>query len=56
MNHEDICDDDYCKIWNECYSEILFIPSQNRYTRSSMASSKDKLESLEIKLQVNGVV
>lgn len=52
MNHDDLSDNDYSNVWNECYNEVLFIPSQNRYARSSMASTKDKLENLELKLQV----
>ena len=52
MNHGILPEGAYAQIWEECYQEVLFIPSQNRYTRASMASNKDRLESLEKKLQV----
>ena len=52
MGHDDLPDHTYQAIWEECYGEVLFIPSQKRYTRASMASTKDKLEGLELKLQV----
>ena len=52
MNHGEISLDTYSTVWEECYKQVLFIPAQNKYTRASMASSKDRLESLEKKLQV----
>ena len=33
--------------------QLLFIPSQQRYTRSALASRKDRLESHEKRLEVN---
>lgn len=32
---------------------MLFLPSQNRYTRANLASKKDRLESLEKRLDQN---
>lgn len=32
---------------------MLFLPGQNRYTRASLATKKDRVESLEKKLEVN---
>ena len=52
MGHGAISQLVYTQVWEECYQEVLFIPSQNRYTRASMASTKDRLESLEKQLQV----
>ena len=52
MGHGEISPQVYSQVWEECYQEVLFIPSQNRYTRASMASNKDRLESLEKALQV----
>ena len=52
MNHGEISLETYSTVWEECYKEVLFIPAVNKYGRSSMASSKDRLESLEKKLQV----
>ena len=52
MNHGDISLDTYSTVWEECYKQVLFIPGVNKYTRANMASNKDRLESLEKKLQV----
>ena len=52
MNHGEISLDTYSTVWEECYKQVLFIPATNKYTRASMASSKDQLECLEKKLQV----
>ena len=52
MNHGEISLDTYSTVWEECYKQVLFIPALNKYTRASMASSKDRLECLEKKLQV----
>jgi len=52
MNHGEISLDTYSTVWEECYKQVLFIPGVNKYTRASMASNKDRLESLEKKLQV----
>lgn len=56
MGHGDIPEQVHSQIWEECYGEVLFIPSQNRYTRASMASAKDRLEYLEQKLQVGKTI
>ena len=34
-------------------SQVLFLPSQNRYTRANLASKKDRIESLEKRLEQN---
>lgn len=33
--------------------KVLFLPNQNRYTRASLATKRDRLESLEKKLEQN---
>ena len=53
MGHGEIQPEAYAQVWEECYNEVLFIPSQNRYTRASMTSKKDLLESKEKRLQVS---
>lgn len=53
MGHKELTVDEYSRVWEECYKEVLYVPSQNRYTRASMASTKDRLESLEKRLQDN---
>jgi pre-mRNA-splicing factor CDC5/CEF1 len=52
MGHGDINIDVYSKVWDECYSQVLFLPSKNRFTRASTASKKDRIESAEQKLNV----
>jgi pre-mRNA-splicing factor CDC5/CEF1 len=53
MGHVDINLDVYSKVWDECYSQVLFLPSKNRFTRASAASKKDRIESAEQKLELN---
>lgn len=53
MNHGDLSLDAYTQVWEECLKEVLFLPSQNRYTRANLASKKDKLESAEKRLEQN---
>ena len=31
MGHGDVTQEGYTAVWEECYREVLFIPSQNRY-------------------------
>jgi pre-mRNA-splicing factor CDC5/CEF1 len=52
MDHGELSLDAYSTVWDECYDQVMFIPSQNRITRAAMASKKDRLESLEKKLEV----
>ena len=33
--------------------QVLYIPSENRYTRANRANKKDRIESLEKQLEVN---
>ena len=35
------------------FLKVLFLPSQNRYTRANLASKKDRIESLDKRLEVN---
>ena len=37
MGHKELSLAEYSSIWEECYKEVLYVPSQNRYTRASMA-------------------
>ncbi|KRT79782.1 hypothetical protein AMK59_6609 [Oryctes borbonicus] len=53
MNHGDLSLDAYTQVWEECLSQVLFLPNQNRYTRANLASKKDRLESAEKKLEQN---
>jgi len=53
MGHGEINVDVYSKVWDECYSQVLFLPSKNRFTRANAASKKDRIESAEQKLELN---
>ena len=52
MGHGELSVDVYCKVWDECYSQVLFLPSKNRFTRANAASKKDRIESAEHKIEV----
>lgn len=53
MAHGDLPIESYTKVWEECYAQVLFLPTQQRYTRAALASKKDRLESLEKRLELN---
>lgn len=53
MGHGDLTMEAYTQVWEECLSQVLFVPSQNRYTRASIASKKDRLESASRQLETN---
>ncbi len=53
MAHGDLSQESYTQVWQECLSQVLFLPSQNRYTRASLASKKDRIESAEKRLDQN---
>ncbi|XP_022081761.1 cell division cycle 5-like protein [Acanthaster planci] len=51
MGHGDLSLDAYSQVWDECQSQVLYLPAQNRYTRANLASKKDRIESAEKKLE-----
>ncbi|XP_057704716.1 cell division cycle 5-like protein [Corythoichthys intestinalis] len=53
MGHGELSMEAYCQVWEECYGQVLYLPGQNRYTRANLASKKDRIESVEKKLEVN---
>ncbi|KAK6178685.1 hypothetical protein SNE40_011211 [Patella caerulea] len=53
MGHGDISVEVFTQVWEECYSQVLYLPSQNRYTRANLASKKDRIESLDKRLETN---
>lgn len=52
MGHGDLSIDSFSQVWDECYAQVLFLPLQNRYIRASLASKKDRIQSLEKRLEV----
>lgn len=53
MAHGDLSLENYSHVWQECLSQVLYLPSQNRYTRANLASKKDRFESAERRLEQN---
>lgn len=53
MAHGDLSLESYSQVWQECLSQVLYLPSQNRYTRANLASKKDRFEATERKLEQN---
>lgn len=53
MAHGDLSLESYSQVWQECLSQVLYLPSQNRYTRANLASKKDRIESYEKRLEQN---
>jgi pre-mRNA-splicing factor CDC5/CEF1 len=52
MGHGDLSLESFSQVWDECYAQVLFLPSQNRYIRASLANKKDRINSLEKRLEV----
>ncbi|XP_027758050.1 cell division cycle 5-like protein isoform X3 [Empidonax traillii] len=53
MGHGELSSEAYNQVWEECYSQVLYLPGQSRYTRANLASKKDRIESLEKRLEIN---
>ncbi len=53
MGHGELSSEAFVQVWEECYAQVLYIPNSNRFTRASVTSRKDKIESFEKKLEVN---
>ncbi|XP_044530724.1 cell division cycle 5-like protein [Gracilinanus agilis] len=55
MCHGELSNEVYNQVWEECYSQILYLPGQSRYTRANLVSKKDRIQSLEKRLEINRV-
>ena len=53
MGHGDLSLESYTQVWEECLAQVLFLPTQQRYTRANLAGKKDRIESLEKRLEQN---
>ncbi|CDW57868.1 cell division cycle 5 protein like [Trichuris trichiura] len=53
LNRDHLDLETYSQIWNECYSQVAFLPSQLRYTRAAMMTKKERLDSLQFELENN---
>lgn len=53
MGHGDLSLESYTQVWEECLAQVLFLPTQQRYTRANLAGKKDRIESLDKRLEQN---
>ena len=53
MLHGDLSLEAYTQVWEECLAQVLYLPAQNRYTRANLANKKDRIESMEKRLEQN---
>lgn len=53
LGHADLTLDAYSQVWDECYSQLLYLPSKNRFVRVMAGNKKDRIESAEHKLELN---
>ncbi|XP_065218852.1 cell division cycle 5-like protein [Planococcus citri] len=53
MSHGELPIDAYTQVWDECLSQILYIPSQGRYTRANLVPKNERIKSLEKQLELN---
>lgn len=53
MQHGDLSLDAYTQVWEECLSQVLYMPSQRRYIRANLASKKERIEHMEKRLDAN---
>uniref|UniRef100_H2ZJV9 Cell division cycle 5-like protein n=1 Tax=Ciona savignyi TaxID=51511 RepID=H2ZJV9_CIOSA len=53
MQHGNVSLDVYTKVWRDLLDSVLYVPSENRYTRANRASKKDRIEALEKQLETN---
>lgn len=55
MEHEDLSLADYSQVWDECYSQLLYVPSQNKYTKAKIVYKNEHIRALESRLEQNRV-
>ncbi|KAG8196130.1 hypothetical protein JTE90_007866 [Oedothorax gibbosus] len=53
MGHGDLSIEAYTQVWEECLAQVLFLPNQNKYTRANLVSKKDRIDSLDKRLEQN---
>ncbi|KAH9395289.1 CDC5 cell division cycle 5-like protein [Tyrophagus putrescentiae] len=53
MKHGDLSLHDYSKVWDECFAQLLYLPTQNRYTKADIVSKRDRIEAIDHRLGQN---
>ena len=53
VGHGELSMDAYTKVWEECYGQVLYLPSQQHFGRTSLASKRERIESLEKRLELH---
>ena len=55
MGHGDLSMEAFSQVWEECYSQVLYLPALKKYTRANLANKKERIESLEKRLEVSTI-
>lgn len=53
MAYDDMSLHEYNQIWEQCYSQVLYLPSHKRFTRANLASKTEKIDAMKQKLENN---
>lgn len=53
IGHGDVSSETYDSVWEECYSQVLYLPNEKRFTRANIVSKKLRCESMEHALNMN---
>ena len=53
IGHGDLHIDAYNAVWEECLGQVLFLPSDKRFTRANIVNKKVRIESAEHSLNLN---
>ncbi len=53
MQHGDLSLDAYTQVWEECLSQVLYMPAKKRYIRANLASKMERIQYMEKRLDVN---
>jgi len=53
MGHGDLPLESYTTVWDECLSQVLYLKQHGKVVRASHATKKDKMDTLERKLDLN---
>ena len=47
MSHGELSSEAYNQAWEECYSQVLYLLAQSRYTRAHLAAKRTELDLLK---------
>ena len=55
MGHPELSLEQYSKHWEDCLNQVVYLPTEGRYTRTNAASKKERMESLRVRLEFNNI-